>query len=104
MTPAAATSQTLAPGADAYVNADVPSANHGTITSLRVDASPDTRSYLRFTISGLAGPPAKATLRVYANSSQSVGYDALGVADNSWSETGITYSNAPALGAKLNAS
>jgi hypothetical protein len=52
-TPSSIVGLTATPAADAYVNADVPSANHGGIASLCVDASPDTRSYLRFTVSGL---------------------------------------------------
>ena len=34
-------------------------------------------------------------LRVFANSSQSVGYEVHGVTDTSWSETAITFANAP---------
>ena len=53
------------------------------------------RSYLRFTVSGLGGLVASATLRVWANSAQSVGFGVFGVSDNSWAETGITYANQP---------
>jgi len=92
-------SNTFTPLADAYVDSSAPTTNHGASTSLRVDGSPTVRSYLKFTLTGLSGTVTNATLRVYANSSQSVGYDAYSVADNSWTETGITYSNAPPLAA-----
>jgi hypothetical protein len=40
---------TINPVADAYVIASSASSNYGTSVSLRVDSSPVTRSYLRFT-------------------------------------------------------
>ena len=52
-----------------------------------------------FVVTGLTAPVAKATLRVYANSSQSTGYDAYLVSDSTWSETKITYANAPPFAA-----
>ncbi len=83
--------------ADGYVRSDAPGSNYGRSTKLNVDASPITRSYLRFSVSGLAGPVTKATLRLYATSSQTKGFDVYGVTDTTWSETGITYANAPPL-------
>jgi hypothetical protein len=53
---------------------------------------------LRFHVQGLIGTVTRATLRVYANSSSSVGYDIRGVADNSWGETTLNFTNAPAFG------
>jgi len=90
--------------ADSYVDASAPTTNHGTTTTIRVDGSPIVRSYLRFNVAGLTGPATGATLRVWANSAQSTGYDVFGVADNTWVETAITNSNAPAFGAKLGSS
>jgi len=81
--------------ADSYVDASSPAATHGTLTSLRVDASPLVRSYLRFNVSGIAGTVASARLRVWANGAQSTGYDAYSVVDNTWSETTITNTNSP---------
>ena len=66
---------------------------------LRVDGSPTARSYLRFNVQGLVDPVANATLYVYANSGSSSGYQVGGVSDNNWTETGLTYNNAPAVGA-----
>jgi hypothetical protein len=90
--------------ADSYVDASAPTTNYGTSTQLRVDASPVVRSFLRFNVSGLTGTVTNATLRVWANSAQSTGYDAYSVADSTWGETTVTDSNAPPFGAKLGSS
>jgi hypothetical protein len=92
---------TVNPNADAYVDATYPSTNYGTLTSLRTDGSPIVNSYLRFSVSTLSGAVSKATLRIYANSSLSVGYVLHAVSNNTWSETTITSGNAPAMGATL---
>jgi hypothetical protein len=62
------------------------------------------RSYLRFNVQGLVGTVTQAKLRVYANSSSSVGYDVRGVSDNSWGERTINYTNAPAFGPVVSSS
>lgn len=93
------TTTTFSPVADAYVQAAYPTTNYGTRSALRVDGSPVVRSYLRFSLAGLSGTVTKATLRVYANSAQSSGYDAWGVVDTSWGEATITYATAPPLAA-----
>ena len=51
-TPPATTTWTA--GADAYVGAASPTSSYGSATSLRVDMSPDVRSYLRFEVGALA--------------------------------------------------
>jgi hypothetical protein len=95
---------TLTPVADSYVDASAPTTNHGTTTTMRVDGSPVVRSYLRFNVAGLTGAATSATLRIWANSAQSTGYDVFGVADNTWVETAITDSTAPPFGAKIGSS
>ena len=89
---------TFIPVADSYVNEGSPTTNYGNSSSLRADGSPFVRSYLRFNVQGLVGTVVKATLRVYATSSSSVGYDIRGVSDNSWGETTLNYTNAPVFG------
>jgi hypothetical protein len=86
---------TFNPSADAYVNQDSTASNYGTGNTLRSDASPIVRSYLRFDVQGLSGTVTRVTLRIFTNSSSSTGYDVRSVADNSWVETGINYDNAP---------
>ncbi len=102
---AQAATLTFHPSADAYVIETSPTSNYGTATTIRVDSSPVTRSYLRFTVSGLNGAAVQsAKLRVYANSSNSAGYTVNALGSNSWGETTLTYSNAPAPGSVIGAS
>jgi Calcineurin-like phosphoesterase len=94
-TPAPQPGPVLAPVADSYVQADQPSANFGTATTLRVDGSPVTHSYLKFDVQGLAAPPTRATLRVFIPANSSTSINASRVADTSWTETGLTFDNRP---------
>ncbi|HLO27712.1 MAG TPA: DNRLRE domain-containing protein [Anaerolineales bacterium] len=95
---------TFTASADSYVESSNPGTNYGSATQIRVDGSPDVRSYLRFNIQGLSGTVTSATLRVYANSAASSGYDAHSVSDNTWTESGLTYNNAPPVGSVLGSS
>jgi len=100
----AASSVNVAPAADSYVDSTATTANLGTATQFRVDGSPVVRSYLRFDLSSLSGSVTKATLQIYANSASSVGYAAYKTSGANWTETAITFANAPALGASIGAS
>jgi hypothetical protein len=105
MAKAASTTFTFTPVADAYVISTSASTNYGNTTIIRLDNSPITRSYLRFSVSGLNGATVQsATLRVYANSSNSTGYTVNTLSDNTWTETGITYNNAPTPGTSIKTS
>jgi hypothetical protein len=91
------------PVADAYVVQNKASSNYGTAVTLRADSSPITRSYLRFAVTGLNGASIQsAKLRLWANSTNNVGYVVRALADNTWAESKITYQNAPAPGAIIN--
>ena len=94
----------FAPLADSYVSESSPTTNYGSNTTLRADASPVVRSYLRFNVQGLSSPVTRATLRVYANSASSLGYQVQEVSDNIWVESTINYNNMPSLGASLGSS
>ncbi len=96
-TPAVPSSATIQPVADTWVSATLPSANNGASTQLRMDASPDIRSYLKFDIPALSGPVTKATLRIYANTGQLTGYDIHQTGDSSWDQMAVTYNNAPSF-------
>ena len=95
---------TFTSAADSYVESSNPSTNYGSATQIRVDGSPDVRSYLQFNVQGLSGTVTSATLRVYANSAVTAGYDAHSLSDNTWVESAITYNNAPPLGGILGSS
>jgi hypothetical protein len=101
----ATTSLVFAPVADAYVTKQSPSKNYGTNPALRADASPLTRSYLRFVVTGLDGRLVQsAVIRLYAGSSNSTGFSVSALNNNSWSESTLTYNNAPVPGSILNKS
>ena len=87
-------SATVTATADAKVVSSAPTTNYAT-AALRVDALPDVRSYVKFDTSSVTGTIQSATLRIWATSSQGVGFDVYSVGDSSWTETGLTYSNQP---------
>jgi hypothetical protein len=98
---------TIAPAADAYVRDGTNAgANFGTATTLQVktqNTSGNTRwAYLRFSLTGVSGTVSSAKLRLHGSrpSTNSTPDSAFAVSSNSWSETGITWNNKPALGAK----
>jgi acid phosphatase type 7 len=91
----------LPPVADAYVNAASASTNYGKATTLRVDGSPVTSSFLRFSVAGVSGSVSSVVLRVWANSSLAAGYSVDRVADDAWGETTVTAANAPAWGSQI---
>ncbi len=91
----ASNSITFVPTADSYVNSGSPTTNSGTATTLRADGSPVVLSFLKFSVSGLSGAPSQVILRLYANSTQSIGVSVHNVADTTWGEKTITYTNMP---------
>jgi len=95
---------TLTPGADAYVDMSAPDTNYGNNGNLRTDSTTTVQSYLRFDVPGLPGDVLSATLRVYANSTSSIGYDVYEVSQSDWDESGITYNSAPELGRLIGSS
>ncbi|HEX8992477.1 MAG TPA: DNRLRE domain-containing protein [Anaerolineales bacterium] len=102
---ASTTNFTFTPVADAYVSHAHPSTNYGASQVLRADASPIVRSYIRFVVAGLNGSQVQsARLRLYANNSSAAGFSVRTLSDNTWSESKITYNNAPAPGSLINSS
>jgi hypothetical protein len=95
------TSVTFIPVADTYVNAANTGTNYGSVTTLRLDSSPDVHAYLRFTVSGLSGTISQVRLMLFANNSDSQGIRAWAVSNNTWGELTTNYTNAPALGNQL---
>jgi len=89
----------LLPFADAYVDVGRPTNNYGSSTTLRLDASPDLHSYLKFLIPDLGVRSIlKAQLFLYSNSSIRKDIRVFAVSNNNWSENSINYNNAPTLG------
>jgi hypothetical protein len=79
--------------ADARVLQSNPDTNYGTLGRLDVD-SPGEESYIRFTVTGVTGAVQSATLRVFVTNGSTNGPGVYG-SDNSWTETGLTWSNRP---------
>jgi hypothetical protein len=88
------------PDADAYVSKAKPVRNFASAPALRTDAFPKTeRSYLRFTVSQLAGAVTGARLRLYAETESKTGYAVRAVASWDWAEDALTWTNASTPGA-----
>lgn len=99
----------LAPTADAYVrDGSYADTNYGSTTDLvvkNVNTGYNRRSFLKFDVSALAGTPTRAVLWVSGATSDSTGTQAsltgYAVSSDSWTETGLTWNNQPALGDAL---
>jgi PKD repeat protein len=90
--------RTFAPAGDAYVQSGSPARNYGTAATLRVrSGEPTYKSYLRFDVGGVAGTVTRATLRLFPTDGGTDGGRVFGVPPASWTETGVTFANAPAL-------
>lgn len=96
----ATTSTTFSASADAWVSKDSPGTNNGSTSSVRVDGSPVNSGFIRFRLAGLSGTVTRATLRLYARDSNSRGFSVAPTA-STWTESGITWSNAPVAGTAL---
>ncbi|MDI1463190.1 DNRLRE domain-containing protein [Catellatospora sp. KI3] len=98
---AAAATATFTPVADTYVQQSTASTNYGTATQFIVDSSPARRSFLRFTVSGISSPITSVKLRIKTTSALDAGSAAGGVfkamSNKTWSETGTTWNNQPAI-------
>jgi hypothetical protein len=94
---------TLTATADGYVSSGATGTNFGTSTLLGVDGSPAEITYLKFDLSAYAGRTLEnATLQLRSAGSGSTGTQNINlVTTDTWTETGITYTNRPALGASI---
>ena len=95
----AATPVTVVVGADSYVDSALPTSSFGSRTSFPVDASPEQIAYLKFNIPSGTDLTQGVKLKIFAQSNHSTGLTSYSVSDTSWTETGITYQNAPSVGA-----
>ncbi|SNT63708.1 Calcineurin-like phosphoesterase [Asanoa hainanensis] len=98
--PAAAATTTFPPSADTYVQADTASTNYGTSTQIAVDNDPVRRMFLRFSVSGVSGTVSSAKLRlrtISGNAGSNNGGSFRAMSNTTWSETGTTWNNQPAI-------
>jgi beta-glucanase (GH16 family) len=100
----------LLPEADSYVWDAAPTTNYGTAVNLTVKdtsyAGYDRIAYLRFPVSELGGTVGSATLNLTVAGIGGEGPGARNIeirqlADDSWSETGVTWNNKPASSGAL---
>jgi hypothetical protein len=71
--------------------------NYGRATTLRVDGDPVTTAYLKFSVPDPGGTILRARLRVWVSAGSSSGFEVHKVSDTTWSETAMTWSNAPSI-------
>lgn len=95
--PSKLVSKTFVSFGDSYVRAREPGANFGKNTELRIDGTPSVRAYLEFQPFGISGKIERATLRFYPLSTSNDGFQVQSTS-GSWSETRITFDNAPRVG------
>jgi hypothetical protein len=101
---AATVPATVVASADATVQSDTPDTNYGSATSLGVrgvsTTAPLLRSYVKVVVAGLGQAPASARLNLYTYATSATGVK-VSLAANTWTETGVTWANAPAVGADV---
>lgn len=99
----APTTLTFVPTADAHVSSSNVGGNYGTLTTVKVregdgsTANPNYRGYFKFSLSGVTGTVSSVKLRLFVTDVTTDIQTVLVVTDNSWTETGITYTSAPTL-------
>jgi hypothetical protein len=89
----------LAPVADTYGDAGVPTSSFGSNSRLQVDGSPARTTYLRFVVSGIGGEQVTAArLRLLASSGSD---DTAGrihrISNDTWNEATLTWDTRPAV-------
>jgi chitodextrinase len=94
-TPSPAATTTFAPVADTRAQESNPTTNYGSASTLGTDGSPRIETYIRFDVSGTSGTVTSARLRLYATNA-SVDGPSVRTTSNTWTESGLTWSNRPA--------
>jgi PKD repeat protein len=94
---------TFTPTDDAYVRSNYPSENTGGAATLRTykSGTTETHSYLKFSVSGLAGSVKSVKLRLYVTDGSAAAGSLFSVPDTSWNEETITWNTKPAVGSLL---
>jgi Carboxypeptidase regulatory-like domain/IPT/TIG domain len=83
--------------ADALVKTSSPAKNQGSLDYLQVRApDPEYRSFVKFDVSGVSGAVESAKVWLYVTDPSPDG-GALYYVGNTWTETSLTWNNAPAL-------
>lgn len=88
---------TFTPTADSYVDSKSPNRNYGANTSIYAQGTPIRRGYIRFNVTGISSQVESAILRVTSGITGPSGGALHKISNNSWTEAGLTYKNAPAV-------
>jgi hypothetical protein len=93
----------LSPLADTYVQSGSPTLTHGTSSTISVASGSDIKvAYLKFDLSSLTGKTIQSAKLHFKVSNGSAGTQTVkSVSDTAWSESGMTYTNKPALGSSI---
>ncbi|MEO6571906.1 MAG: DNRLRE domain-containing protein, partial [Ilumatobacteraceae bacterium] len=84
--------------ADAMIKSSSPTRNYGSDTTLRNrSGSPEWRTLLAFDVQGLSGTVTKATVRLFVTD-PSTAAGSISAISTAWTESSVTWSNAPAVG------
>lgn len=95
--PAPPTTLTFSPIDDASIRKGSPSRNYGSSGSLTVDLKPQDDFLIKFSVAGIGGRRiTSAKLRMYTTDSSGSGGSFHQLTSNSWTESTLTWSNAPA--------
>jgi hypothetical protein len=94
---------TFAPTANARVQQANPKSNYGGLNLRSQGGSAAINSYIKFSISGLSGTVTNATFSLVPLNGSSSGFALHGAASSSWTESGLTWNNAPQMMAAVSA-
>jgi PKD repeat protein len=92
---------TFVPTDDAYVRSNYPDENTGSQVTLRTYRVDQTTSFLKFNVAGVTAPVTSVKLRLFVTDPSTVAGAIHSVADTTWSEGTITWTNRPAVGPLL---
>jgi sugar lactone lactonase YvrE len=93
--PSATAAPTVTLEADARVAAASPSSNYGAATTLEIDNSPLTESFVRFSVSGVDGAVTSARLRAWVTNASANGPE-IYLSGTGWDESTVNWNNKPA--------
>ncbi len=92
----------LSPVDDTYIDEYYPSSNYGTDSELRIDGGNYEIPFLKFDLSSVSTPVKVAMLKLYiTNGADGDPQFVYAVSDNTWTESTLTWNNAPALGEEI---
>ena len=92
---------TLSPLDDTYIDESNPSEVYGASLELRVDGGNQEIAFFKFDLSSVSQPVDVAMLKFYITNGSDGQQFVHEVADNSWTESTLTWNNAPALGQEI---